>query len=77
MYQKIRGAHIFSPDESSISIGGENVRAYVIDRTIFDRRLLQRAAEAGADVMMKTKAVGLWPGLDSGPGSASGKKVVL
>jgi len=62
VYQKIKGAHIFSPDESSISIGGEKVRAYVIDRTIFDRHLLQRVAEAGADVMMKTKAVGLDPG---------------
>ena len=47
----------------------------MIDRTIFDRRLLQRAAEAGADVMVKTKAVGLGPGLDSG--NARGKKVVL
>ena len=62
MYQKIKGARIFSPDGSSISNGGEKVRAYVIDRTIFDRHLLQRVAEAGADVMMKTKAVGLDPG---------------
>ena len=38
----------------------------MIDRTIFDRHLLQRVAEAGADVMMKTKTVGL--GLDPGPG---------
>ncbi len=84
VYQKIKGARIFSPDGSSISIGGEKVRAYVIDRRIFDRLLLQRAAEAGADVMMKTKAVGLGPGLrpeqglESGHGSerARGKKVL-
>ena len=76
VYQKIKGAHIFSPDGSSISIGGEKVRAYVIDRTIFDRHLLQRAAEAGADVMIKTKAVGLVPGLGPGQGSARGKKVL-
>lgn len=49
----------------------------MIDRTIFDRHLLQRVAEAGADVMMKTKAVGLGLGLDLGPGNARGKKVVL
>jgi hypothetical protein len=51
----------------------------VIDRTIFDRHLLQRVAEAGADVMMKTKAVGLGLGLDlgPGPGNARGIKVVL
>lgn len=82
VYQHIKGAHIFSPDGSSISIGGEKVRAYVIDRKIFDRCLLQRAAEAGADVMMKTKAVGLGPrsgpgpGLRSGQGNARGKKVL-
>jgi len=49
----------------------------VIDRTIFDRHLLQRVAEAGANVMMKTKAVGLGLGLDLEPGNARGKKVVL
>jgi flavin-dependent dehydrogenase len=51
----------------------------VIDRTIFDRHLLQRAAEAGDDVMVKTKAVGLGLGLDPGPGpgNARGKKVVV
>jgi len=84
VYQNIKGARIFSPDDSSISIGGEKVRAYVIDRKIFDRCLLQRAAEAGADVMMKTKAVGLRPwsgpgpgqGLRSGPGNDRGKKVL-
>lgn len=59
MYQKIKGARIISPGGSSISNGGETVRAYVIERTIFDRHLLQRVAEAGADVMVKTKAVGL------------------
>ena len=49
----------------------------MIDRTIFDRHLLQCATEAGADVMVKTKAVGLGLGLDLGPGNARGKKVVL
>ena len=84
VYQKIKGARIFSPDGSSISIGGEKVRAFVIDRRIFDRLLLQRAAEAGADVLVKTKAVGLGPGLrpeqglESGHGSerARGRKVL-
>ena len=47
----------------------------MIDRTIFDRHLLQRVTEAGADVMVKTKAVGLR--LGPGPGNARGKKVVL
>lgn len=59
VYQDIKGAHIFPPDGTGISIGGEKVRAYVVDRKIFDRTLLGRAVEAGAQVMVKTKAVGL------------------
>lgn len=68
IYQKIRGAHIFSPDGTRISIGGEKERAFVIDRKMFDRLLLKNAADAGADVMMKAKVLGFE---DSG-----GKKVL-
>lgn len=59
IYQSIKGAHIFPPDSSCISIGGEKTRAYVIDRKIFDRTLLEHSVEEGADIMMKTKALGL------------------
>ncbi len=68
VYQEITGAHIFAPDGSSISIGGEKVRAYVVDRKMFDRHLLGQAAAAGAEVMIGTKAVGLR--------DADGKKVL-
>jgi digeranylgeranylglycerophospholipid reductase len=59
IYQEIKGAYIFAPDGTSISIGGEKVRAYVIDRKLFDRALLAHAAREGAHIMMKTKAIGL------------------
>jgi digeranylgeranylglycerophospholipid reductase len=59
IYQEIKGAYIFAPDGTSISIGGEKVRAYVIDRKLFDRDLLAHAAREGAHIMMKTKAIGL------------------
>jgi digeranylgeranylglycerophospholipid reductase len=59
IYQEIKGAHIIAPDGTSISIGSEKVRAYVIDRKIFDRHLLERAVEAGAHIMLRTKAIGL------------------
>ena len=68
VYQEVTGAHIFAPDGSSVSIGGEKVRAYVVDRKIFDRNLLGLAAVAGAEVMIGTKAVGL--------GDADGRKVL-
>ncbi|MCL7475246.1 MAG: NAD(P)/FAD-dependent oxidoreductase [ANME-2 cluster archaeon] len=59
VYQEVTGAHIFAPDGSIISIGGEKVRAYVIDRKMFDRHLLRLAVAGGVDVMLGTKAVGL------------------
>ncbi|MCL7412131.1 MAG: NAD(P)/FAD-dependent oxidoreductase [ANME-2 cluster archaeon] len=59
VYQEVTGAHIFAPDGSNISIGGEKVRAYVVDRKMFDRNLLRQAAAEGAEVMIGTKAVGL------------------
>ncbi|MBE0524002.1 MAG: NAD(P)/FAD-dependent oxidoreductase [Methanosarcinales archaeon] len=59
IYQKIKGARIFAPDGTGISIGGEKERAYVIDRKIFDRRLLEKAAKAGAHVKMRTKVMEL------------------
>ncbi|MCL7415690.1 MAG: NAD(P)/FAD-dependent oxidoreductase [ANME-2 cluster archaeon] len=59
VYQEVTGAHIFAPDGSSISIGGEKVRAYVVDRKMFDRHLMGEAASAGVEVMIGTKAVGL------------------
>jgi digeranylgeranylglycerophospholipid reductase len=68
VYQEVTGAHIFGPDGISVSIGGEKVRAYVVDRKIFDRSLLGQAAEAGAEIMIGTRAVGLH--------DADGKKVL-
>lgn len=59
VYQEVTGAHIFAPDGSNISIGGEKVRAYVVDRKMFDRNLLKQAVAEGAEVMIGTKAVGL------------------
>jgi len=59
IYQSIKGAHIFPPNNTCISIGGEKIRAYVIDRKIFDRTLLEHSIDEGANIMMKTKALGL------------------
>ncbi|MCK4938136.1 MAG: NAD(P)/FAD-dependent oxidoreductase [Methanosarcinales archaeon] len=68
VYQEVTGAHIFAPDGNSISIGGEKVRAYVVDRKMFDRHLLGQAVAAGTEVLIGTKAVGL--------SDADGKKVL-
>ncbi|MHC1626564.1 MAG: NAD(P)/FAD-dependent oxidoreductase [Methanoculleaceae archaeon] len=56
----IRTASIVAPDGTRVNLsekrGGAEV-GYVIDRKVFDRELVWRAAEAGADVSVKTRAI--------------------
>ncbi|MDD2666000.1 MAG: NAD(P)/FAD-dependent oxidoreductase [Methanocellales archaeon] len=59
---EIRGAFICSPDGQEIQIEGGEVKAYAIDRKMFDQELAKRAAKAGADVLIPAKATGLRKG---------------
>ncbi len=56
---RIRGAFIYSPDGTGITIDGKETKAYVINRKIFDRELAKQAVKAGADLLVKAKATGL------------------
>lgn len=59
---EVKGSRIFSPDGTMIEMGEDLAGGevgYVLERKIFDRMLAQKAAQAGADVMVKTRAVGL------------------
>ncbi|HJH32135.1 MAG TPA: NAD(P)/FAD-dependent oxidoreductase [Methanosarcinaceae archaeon] len=58
----VKGSRIFSPDGTKIEMaeeisGGEV--GYVLERKLFDRALVNDAASAGADIMVKTRATGL------------------
>ncbi len=59
---EVIGAKIYAPDGTEItleeSMAGNEV-GYVLERKIFDRHLARLAAKAGAEVMVKTSAVGL------------------
>lgn len=44
----IRGAVIHAPPSRPVTVGGDRVHGYVIDRSELDRRLAQQAANAGA-----------------------------
>jgi digeranylgeranylglycerophospholipid reductase len=60
----IRGYKIFAPDGTKLEIsaealGIEGELAYILERKIFDRELAKRAARAGAEVMVRTPAIGL------------------
>jgi digeranylgeranylglycerophospholipid reductase len=59
---RVTSARIFSPDgtilEVSEELAGPEV-GYVLERKIFDRDLAKRAAQAGADVAVRTRATGV------------------
>jgi digeranylgeranylglycerophospholipid reductase len=54
---KIYGAHIHSPNGTILSIGGEKIHAYVIDRQRFDETLAHMAQNAGADLLAGHKVL--------------------
>ncbi|MDY6864571.1 MAG: NAD(P)/FAD-dependent oxidoreductase [Halobacteriota archaeon] len=57
--REIGGAYLYSPDCRSIAIRGDETKAYVIERKIFDRILSQNAIRAGVDLHLNSKVVGL------------------
>jgi len=58
----VKGSRIFSPDGTMIEMGEELSGAevgYVLERKVFDRAMVREAANAGVEVMVKTRATGL------------------
>ncbi len=56
---ELSGAEIVAPDGSTLRLSSEragNKVGYILDRKVFDRELVWRAAESGADVAVKTRA---------------------
>ena len=56
------GARIFSPDGTKVTLAAEmagNETGYVIYRDIFDQELARGAIQAGAELMLNTRAVNL------------------
>ena len=51
----IRGALIHLPGRQPLTVGGDRVHGYVIDRTVLDRRLADQAQVAGAGVLHQTR----------------------
>lgn len=63
---RVKGAKIVSPDGSTLyideKIAGKEV-GMVIERDIFDQEMARDAAKCGAEIMVKTSAIGLlWEG---------------
>lgn len=59
---EVKGLRLYSPSGATIFMtedNGGNEGGYVLERKIFDRGLAERASIAGAEVLVKTRAVGL------------------
>jgi len=52
---KIYGAHIHAPSDTTLTIGGDHVHALVIDRQRFDETLAKHAQAAGAELFLEHK----------------------
>ncbi len=55
----VRGAHVYSPNGNCLPIDGGKTKAYVVSRKMFDRKLVAMAVDAGVDVSIRTRAIGL------------------
>ena len=58
-FYPITGAFVYAPDGRRICIAGDEIKAYVVDRRLFDRTLAQNAVREGAEILMRTRAVGM------------------
>jgi digeranylgeranylglycerophospholipid reductase len=52
---RIKGAHIHSPSDHILTIGGDKVHALAIDRSEFDREMINYSVEEGADIFLENK----------------------
>jgi digeranylgeranylglycerophospholipid reductase len=55
----IKGAHIHMPSGEILTIGGNKNHALVINRTIFDQKLIKKAQESGAVLKQHSKVIDL------------------
>ncbi len=56
---KMRGAFVYAPNCEELVVKGKDVKAHVIDRKIFDRTLAERALDAGANILLRTRFIGM------------------
>ncbi len=56
---KMKGAFVYAPNCEELKVAGKGVKAYVIDRKIFDRALVERSLDEGADILLRTRFTGL------------------
>lgn len=56
---QIKGANIHSPSGNILTIGGDRLHALVIDRLRFDREIIKKAKENGAEVFLDNNVLSI------------------
>jgi geranylgeranyl reductase family protein len=56
---KIKGANIHSPSGNVLTIGGDKLHAFVIDRSRFDREIIQKSKQNGAEVYLDNNVLSI------------------
>ena len=54
---EIKGANIHSPSGNILQIGGNKNHAYVINRKLFDQKIIDSAEDKGAKIFLKNKLI--------------------
>ena len=49
---KIKGAHVYSSNGKMITLGGDQDRAFVLDRASLDQKIVESSLESGADLYL-------------------------
>lgn len=52
---RMKGAFVYAPNGEELTVRGKGVKAYVIDRKMFDRALVGRSLDEGVEVLLKTR----------------------
>ncbi len=55
----VRGAFVHAMDGTCLPIDGRETKAFVVSRKIFDRTLASRAVQEGAELWLRTRAIGI------------------
>lgn len=59
--KRIRGAFVHAPNNRNILLDGKRTMAYVVERKIMDREMARLAVNAGAEILISTRAEGIKP----------------
>lgn len=55
----VKGAKVYPPNKKAFWVVGKETKAYVVSRKMFDRKIAEKAANAGVECLMKAKVIGL------------------